>query len=211
MSSWIQHHEFVCPVDIAAEVVYELEDGCRGMETAVNVFWGQTQPGEGRVVKYLLLDSVPDQSPTSKPTNPKDAIATNRLPLHLVSGLVKAYQAIAHFLGNVKYGAHNYRSAGVRYSVYASALSRHVDAWWEGEEDDPADGTPHLANAQACLNILIEAKYTPGSIDDRPPRRDAALAEVRARFEALMPKIREKYAHMNPHHFSEATDPAAPQ
>jgi len=37
-----------------------------------------------------------------KATNPKDAIATNKLPLHLVSPIVKAYQAIAHFLGNVK-------------------------------------------------------------------------------------------------------------
>lgn len=31
-----------------------------------------------------------------KPTNPKDAIASDKLALHLVSPIVKAYQAISH-------------------------------------------------------------------------------------------------------------------
>jgi hypothetical protein len=102
----------------------------------------------------------------------------------------------------VKYGAWNYRGAGVRYSVYKSALERHVDAWWEGEENDPTDGTPHLANAQACLNILIEGKFTPSTIDDRPPSRAEALARIRAELEALMPQIRERYADKDPKHWT---------
>jgi hypothetical protein len=133
-----------------------------------------------------------------KATNPKDAIATDKLPLHLVSPIVKAYQAIAHFLGNVKYGAWNWRGAGARASIYKAALERHVDAWWEGEEDDPTDGTPHLANALACLNILIEAKHARNLTDDRPPSMAAELAAVRAKFEALMPQIRERYADKDP-------------
>lgn len=144
-----------------------------------------------------------------KDTNPKDAIATNKLPSHLVSPIVKAYQAIAHFLGNVKYGAWNFRAAGARASVYRSALDRHVDAWWEGEEIDPVDGTPHLANALACLNILIEAKHSGGLIDDRPPSRGTELAKIRAEFEALMPKIRERYADKNPKHYTIADSPEA--
>lgn len=138
----------------------------------------------------------------SKPSNPKDAIAIDKLPLHLVSPIIKAYQAIAHYLGNVKYGAWNYRGTGVRNSVYRSALERHMDAWWEGEDYDPIDGTPHLANAQACLNILIEGIHTDGTIDDRPPSRARELASVRAEFEALMPKLREKYADKNPRHLT---------
>ena len=145
---------------------------------------------------------VKSPTPQSKPSNPKDAIAIDKLPLHLVSPIIKAYQAISHYLGNVKYGAWNYRAAGVRNSIYRSALERHMDAWWEGEDYDPIDGTPHLANAQACLNILIEGMYTPGTIDDRPPSRAKELAAVRAEFEALMPKIREKYADKNPQHFT---------
>ena len=46
-------------------------------------------------------------------------------------------------------------------------------------------------------------------IDDRPPSRAGVLRELRARFEALMPKIRARYEHMNPHHFTQVSDPAA--
>ncbi|WP_233343658.1 dATP/dGTP diphosphohydrolase domain-containing protein [Burkholderia cepacia] len=137
-----------------------------------------------------------------KPTNPKDAIATDKLPLHLLSPFVKAYQAIAHYLGNVKYGAWNWRAAGIRLSVYKAAHDRHMDAFWEGEFYDPVDGTPHLANAQCCLNILIDAWCTGNVIDDRPPSNAARLAEVRAELEALMPKIRAKYADKHPRHFT---------
>lgn len=144
----------------------------------------------------------------SKPTNPKDALAVDRLPLHLVSPIVKAYQAIAHFLGNVKYGAWNWRGAGARSSVYVAALYRHVDAWVEGEEYDPIDGTPHLANAMCCLNIIVDAKHCGKLIDDRPPSAGAELARIRAEFEALMPKIRERYADKSPHHYTIAdTEP----
>ncbi|MBR8344677.1 dATP/dGTP diphosphohydrolase domain-containing protein [Burkholderia ambifaria] len=137
-----------------------------------------------------------------KPTNPKDAIATDKLPLHLLSPFVKAYQAIAHYLGNVKYGAWNWRAAGIRISVYRAALDRHLDAFWEGEANDPTDGTPHLANAMCCLNIIVDAMLTGNVVDDRPPSNAARLAEVRAELEALMPKIRAKYADKHPRHFT---------
>jgi hypothetical protein len=142
------------------------------------------------------------RSRASKPSNPKDSIATDKLPLHLVSPIVKAYQAIAHYLGNVKYGAWNWRAAGARASVYRAALERHVDAWWEGEDIDPADGTPHLANALACIGILIDAKHAGKLIDDRPPSNARELAVVRADLESLMTKIREKYKDKNPKHYT---------
>lgn len=138
--------------------------------------------------------------PESKETNPKDAIGSDKLPMHLVSGVVKAYQAIAHFLGNVKYGAWNYRAKGARASVYRAALDRHMDAWWEGEEDDQDDGTPHLANALACINILIEAKEAGKLVDDRPPKSN--YREVMNRLTPLVKKIKEKHGHMNPVHYS---------
>jgi Domain of unknown function (DUF5664) len=133
--------------------------------------------------------------------NPKDAIASNKLPLHLVSPLLKAYHSMAAFLGNVKYGAWNWRAAGVRSSVYIAALHRHIDAWWEGQENDPVDGTPHLANALACLGILIEAKHAGKLLDDRPPSMGDEWQRVRSELEALMPRIREVYADKNPRHW----------
>jgi hypothetical protein len=135
-----------------------------------------------------------------KPTNPKDAIGVMKVPLHLVSPISKAYQAIAHFLGNVKYGAWNYRACGARASIYKSALERHMDRWFSGEENDPADGTPHLANALACINILIETQYAGNMIDDRPPKLDVDRAYRMV--EELMPKIVEKYKDRDPKHYT---------
>lgn len=135
-----------------------------------------------------------------KPSNPKDAIATNKTPIHLVSSIATIYASIAQYLGNVKYGAWNWRGAGIRYSIYYSALMRHMFRWWNGEENDPADGTPHLANALCCLNIIIEGMYMKNAADDRPPRVN--LDEAMKTVEDLMPKIREKYADKNPKHWS---------
>lgn len=140
-----------------------------------------------------------------KPTNPKDAIAGSKLPLHLVSPVVKAYQAVAHLLGNLKYGAWNYRAGGARASVYRSALERHMDRWWEGEELDQVDGTPHLANALACINILIDCKAMGNLVDDRPP--SAPIAKVHAELESMVANLVEKYGDRRPRHYTIADTP----
>lgn len=137
-----------------------------------------------------------------KPTNPKDAIATFKMPMHLVSPIARLYQAIAHYLGNVKYGAHNFRAGGARASVYVAALHRHIDSWWEGQENDPVDETPHLANAIACINILLDAKHSGKLTDDRPPSRIGEYMKLREEFEALMPQIHERYKDRNPKHYT---------
>lgn len=145
--------------------------------------------------------NLPAIAESLKATNPKDAVATDKVPLHFVSGIVKAYASLAHFLGNIKYGAWNYRAGGARASVYLSALQRHMDAWQEGEKYDPVDGTPHLANALACINILIEASENGNLTDDRPPSKLAEMRRVYAEVEALMPKIRDKYKDRQPKHY----------
>lgn len=137
---------------------------------------------------------------TDKETNPKDAIGSDKMPMHLVSGIVKAYQAIAHFLGNVKYGSWNYRAKGARASVYRAALDRHMDAWWEGEDNDPDDNTPHLANALACINILIEAKEAGKLVDDRPPKSN--YREVMTRLTPLVKEIKDRYKDKSPVHYT---------
>ena len=189
---------------------YEIDDAIReSTELVCEILEEARKRDAGKPIFDPRADLI-RRSADEKPTNPKDAIATFKLPLHLVSPIVKAYQAIAHYLGNVKYGAWNCRAAGVRASVYKSAFERHVDAWWEGEKYDPVDGTPHLANAQACLNILIDAEETGVLTDDRPPSRKEALARVRAEMEALMPQIAKRYEGKNPRHFTIADSEAKP-
>ncbi len=137
---------------------------------------------------------------SDKPTNPKEAIGVTKLPLHLVSGVVKAYYAIALHLGATKYGSWNFRPGGARASVYLSALARHVDRWTEGEEYDPVDGTPHLANALACLGILIEAKEGGNLVDDRPPSRP--LGAIYERLEKIMADTTTRYKDRSPRHYT---------
>lgn len=158
-------------------------------------------PGRNRwKVGVPLADIQRDPMPAAKPTNPKDAVATDRVPLHLVSPIAKAYLAIAQYLGLVKYGAWNWRNGGARASIYKAALERHMDAWFSGEEFDPVDGTPHLANAMVCLQILIETKEAGNLVDDRPIPVD--LRPAYKMVEELMPKIRERYAGRTPQHFT---------
>jgi Domain of unknown function (DUF5664) len=139
---------------------------------------------------------------SAKLTNPKANIGATKLPLHLVPPIAKAYAAVAHFLGWVKYGAWNWRAAGVSMSTYRAALERHMDRWWEGEDLDPVDGTPHLANALACINILIEGQYRKNITDDRPPRTN--LQPAYDQLEAIMATIKEKYKDSAPHHYTGA-------
>ena len=104
-----------------------------------------------------------------KPTNPKDAIATSRVPLHLVPDTLSIYAALAHAEGAAKYGAYNWRVAGVRASVYRSAVDRHIKKWWNGEWADQKTGVPHLASAIAGLGIILDAMLVDKLTDDRPP------------------------------------------
>jgi hypothetical protein len=139
-------------------------------------------------------------SGTTKDTNPKDAIGDKKVPLWLCSPLAKAHWAVAQFVGMVKYGAWNWRSAGIRSSIYLSAMERHLDAYKSGEEVDPVDGTSHLGHIMACAAILIDAKAAGKLNDDRPP--SVSLRSAYADVEKQMVKARENYGSMNPRHFT---------
>src|SRR5882724_2517752 len=103
-----------------------------------------------------------------KPSNPKDIIGSNKLPMGLVPATTKAYLALGHAEGHIKYGLVNWREAGVKASIYLDALERHIEKWKNGEEEDPETTVPHLANALACISIIVDAKECGKLIDDRP-------------------------------------------
>lgn len=131
-----------------------------------------------------------------KDTNPKDAIGDKKMPLWLLSPIAKAAWAIAQFAGLVKYGAWNWRVAGVRSSIYLSAMQHHMDAYMSGEEHDPVDGSHHLGNIMACAAILLDAKAAGKLTDDRPPSVNIRAAYKEG--EAVMAKVREQYASLVP-------------
>jgi dATP/dGTP diphosphohydrolase len=110
----------------------------------------------------------------SKPSNPKDIIGSNKVPLGLVPGVTMAYLAVGHLEGDLKYGRVNWREAGVRTMIYLDACLRHIEKFKEGEWSDPKTKVPHLANALACLSIIADAHHAGKLIDDRPKSTPAA-------------------------------------
>lgn len=105
--------------------------------------------------------------PLMKQTNPKDAIGSNKLPLHLWPSTATALGSLGLLDGACKYGRSNFRAIGVRASIYYDAASRHLNSWFEGENTDPDSGLPHLAHALACIAIIVDAEAAGKLNDDR--------------------------------------------
>lgn len=133
--------------------------------------------------------------------NPKDSQARDKLPLDLVPSSLAAWAALAFAEGAAKYGAYNWRVAGVSASVYRAALERHVMSWWNGEDADPETGVPHLASMAACIGILIDADLCGKLADDRPPAMPMG-EHVRAAEHAVR-HTRALFADRQPLHWTE--------
>lgn len=132
-----------------------------------------------------------------KDTNPKDAIGIAKVPASTVPREVIAEVGLAMMEGALKYGRHNFRDAGVRYSVYYDAMTRHIDAFHEGQDIDPESGLSHLVKAIACLVVLRDSQFLGNWVDDRPPKLpDNWQADLNAKAAALL----EKYPNPRPAH-----------
>jgi hypothetical protein len=143
--------------------------------------------------------------PVDKPTNPKDAIGSGKLPLHLWPTTATALGSLGLLDGMLKYGRSNYRAIGVRASIYYDAASRHLNAWFEGEECDPDSGLPHLAHALACLAIIVDAEAAGKLNDDR-----MAPGGYRTLLNRLTPhvaRLKELHAGKAPRHYTIADQP----
>lgn len=138
-----------------------------------------------------------------KPSNPKDAVGSDKLPLHLWPTTATALGCLAFLDGALKYGRANWREIGVRSSIYYDALNRHMNAWFEGEDTDPDSGIPHLAHALGCLAILADAQAAGKLTDDR-----AYPAKYREYVESLTPhvkRLKELRKQHRPKHYTKET------
>lgn len=80
----------------------------------------------------------------------------------------EALAAVArHYgVGARKYSAHNWRK-GYEWSKSYSALQRHANAFWSGEDIDEETGSPHMAAvAFHALSLITFMSEQPG-FDDR--------------------------------------------
>ncbi len=103
----------------------------------------------------------------TKPTNPKDAIGSEKVPLSLVPDQVIGEISLALLEGACKYGAANWRQAGVRASVYVDAARRHLASFREGRDIDPASGLSEITKAIAGLVVLRDSMLQGNWVDDR--------------------------------------------
>ena len=104
-----------------------------------------------------------------KDGNPKDSIGVTKPSTHFIPRPVLYEVGNVLFSGARKYGAFNWRVAGVRASVYQDAAGRHIDAWQEGQDLDPESRIHHLSHAIAGLMIIRDAMICDKFVDDRPP------------------------------------------
>jgi hypothetical protein len=153
----------------------------------------------GKTIMYQVEPAV-SADPTSKPTNPKDIVGSNKLPLHLWPSTATALGCIGMLNGALKYGRSNFRAIGVRASIYYDAARRHLDAWFEGEECDPDDGVPHLSAALSCIAIIADAAAAGKLTDDR-----MTPGGYRAHVDALtghVKRLKELHAGKAPKHYT---------
>jgi mutator protein MutT len=135
-----------------------------------------------------------------KQTNPKDSVAGNKLPLHLWPPTATALGCVAMFEGMAKYGRNNWRPAGALASVYVGAGLRHLLAWYEGEDNAPDSGLPHLGHALACLAILVDAQANGNLVDDR--QYPGGYAKLAKELTPHIERLKKLYADRAPKHFT---------
>lgn len=139
-------------------------------------------------------------APTTKPTNPKDAVGINKINYSVIPANVLGEVALALTEGALKYGRHNYRGVGVRSSVYYDAAMRHLTAFWEGEDIDAESGLSHITKAISGLIVLRDCMMRGNDTDDRPPKsKEDWMIPLNER----ITQLREQYKDRNPKHYFE--------
>ena len=148
----------------------------------------------------LNLD-VANMISTLKNTNPKDAVGSDKLPLHLWPESATAYGCIGLLNGMLKYGRTNWRQAGIRPSIYIDAAKRHLTDWFEGNDYDPEDGVHNLSAALACMAILVDSIET-GNMNDDRNYNGKSWRSARANMEPHVKRLKEMHALRQPKHYS---------
>jgi hypothetical protein len=90
-------------------------------------------------------------------------------PLTLVPKAATELEAKVYAFGAKKYGRYNYKK-GFEYSRLLDAALRHLQAFNDGEDNDPESGMSHLGHARCCIGMLIDCIELGTATDDRYKR-----------------------------------------
>lgn len=142
-----------------------------------------------------------ENKPHNKPTNPKDGLGSDRVPMTTVSDIACAEESLAFTEGLLKYGRNNYRIMGVSASIYLDALRRHLAKFINGEDRDARTGVHHLGSVRACTSIILDAQAMGILTDDRPPKIEG-FSEYIDSLEARVKYLKEMFKDRNPKHYT---------
>ena len=72
-------------------------------------------------------------------------------------------------MGAKKYGQYNWRKDlfTTSFSRTYSSIMRHLNAFWDSEDNDPESGQSHLAHAASQIMILMTQHKYAKNMDDR--------------------------------------------
>jgi hypothetical protein len=136
-------------------------------------------------------------------TNPKDAIGSTKLPLHLWPAEATALGCLGMLEGKEKYGRNNYIAGeGVVASIYIDAAKRHIDAWFSGEEVSPDTQNDHLGNALACLAIIVKTRAHGKLIDDRDFAPNPGYRKLVEELTPNVKRLQGLFVGKSPRHFT---------
>jgi hypothetical protein len=138
---------------------------------------------------------------TTKATNPKDALGSDKLPIHLWPVCASIYGSLGLMDGMLKYGRSNWRPGGARFSIYFDAAMRHSFALWEGIDIDPESGLPQECHILACWAIILDARLAGTLTDDRAYEcvdalKDPAYLKFVASMTPHVARLKAQYANL---------------
>lgn len=151
------------------------------------------------VVPLPVAPVVPAAAATPD-TNPKKQFGDKSIPLNLWPALASAYGALGLYNGKLKYGQSNFNATPVEASIYIAGALRHLSAWAEGEEFDPADDVPNLGGVLANIAILLEARAAGTLIDDR--KLGSGYLKEREALKEIVQKLNVRHADKAPRHYT---------
>lgn len=131
-----------------------------------------------RAIAAEIRDKIPES------TNPKDRIGLAKVSYTKVPAIAILHTAHAMMNGSAKYGPYNWREHEVLTSAYIDAAHRHLDSWWEGEEEASDSHVHHIGHLMACGAILLDSQANGVMRDDRPQSNGSyarVLSELNAK------------------------------
>lgn len=190
------------PVVTKEEMIIELQTPVFGKVTADKITVGSLT-GINTGLGTINISDYEGQkviSRRSTDTNPKKQFGDKSIPLNLWPALASAYGALGLYNGKLKYGMSNFNATPVEASIYIAGAKRHLEAWAEGEEFDPADNVPNLGGVLANIAILIEARAAGTLIDDR--KLGTGYLKEREALKAIVASLQVLHADKTPRHYT---------